>query len=254
MKRITALAIFVIFLASLDSFAGDISKATMYFNEGNSSYRNGDYEEAAANYNRVIETGYESGHVYYNLGNAYFRNGELGESVCAYLKAKRLMPRDADLKSNLEYAGSFVKGGFLRVQRNPFAAFLTGLAESFSLDRITIFLVISYLVFTALLTARILAFRFSRPLRWGVILSAAALAFFVLLFSLRLYEVTSVERGVVVAENVNARFEPAEEATTFFKLNEGESVIIEKEEKGWLKIKLPDGKLGWVREEKLSRI
>ena len=83
------------------------------FYRGNDFYEKGEYAEAAAEYGNILKAGYQSGPLYYNLGNAYFKMGDLGEAVLNYERAKRLIPRDADLNANYRFARAKIMGKIL---------------------------------------------------------------------------------------------------------------------------------------------
>ena len=74
------------------------------FLEANAAYEENDYDRAVLLYGRLVEAGYDSGQLYYNLGNAYLRNGELGRSIASYRRAWLRLPRDEDVRANLEFA------------------------------------------------------------------------------------------------------------------------------------------------------
>ena len=42
----------------------------------NQNYEAGQFEQAAAGYEAIIEAGVRNSDVYYNLGNAYFKQGD----------------------------------------------------------------------------------------------------------------------------------------------------------------------------------
>jgi tetratricopeptide (TPR) repeat protein len=63
-----------------------------------------DYRQAAAQFESLLEGGYQNGAVYYNLGNAWMRAGEYGRAIAAYRKAKPFRPRDPYLDANLRQA------------------------------------------------------------------------------------------------------------------------------------------------------
>ncbi len=74
------------------------------YRQGNLLYEGGKYAEASRTYERIIVRGLRNGHVYYNLGNAYYKQDQIGRAILAYERASRLIPRDGDLKNNLELA------------------------------------------------------------------------------------------------------------------------------------------------------
>ena len=75
------------------------------FTRANRAYEQGDYQKAAGLYRRMLEEGYESGNLYYNLGNCYYKLKQKGRAILYYEKARRLIPGDADLQTNLTYVG-----------------------------------------------------------------------------------------------------------------------------------------------------
>ena len=79
------------------------------FHEANAAYRAGDYPAAIAGYVEVVAAGVEDGHVLYDLGNALFREQRLGAAILMWRRAQVLLPRDPDLRANLERARSQVK-------------------------------------------------------------------------------------------------------------------------------------------------
>ena len=78
---------------------------TTLFADANAQYAEGNYAEAAAQYEQILAER-PSAEVYYNLGNAYFKQGELAQSILAYERALRLKPSMKDAKHNLEFAQS----------------------------------------------------------------------------------------------------------------------------------------------------
>lgn len=77
------------------------------YNLGNSTYRQGRYEEAIKQYESAASTAAgteERANAYHNLGNAHFQAGQFEESVEAYKNALRLNPNDIDTKQNLSMA------------------------------------------------------------------------------------------------------------------------------------------------------
>ena len=74
------------------------------FYEANQDYRQGKFVEAIDGYQRLIRTGHDSPRIQYNLGNAWFRANQLGRAILAYERARRDMPRNADLNYNLAHA------------------------------------------------------------------------------------------------------------------------------------------------------
>ncbi len=63
------------------------------------------------------------------------------------------------------------------------------------------------------------------------------------------------EAGLAVAVSAaEAKFEPFQGATTYFRIPEGTEVRVLREQEGWLKIERADGKTGWVAASTVEKI
>lgn len=78
-----------------------------YFNLGDALYQQGKYDEAAAQFNKVIQQAADpktKASAYHNLGNSMLKANKLDESISAYKNALRHQPGMADAQYNLSYA------------------------------------------------------------------------------------------------------------------------------------------------------
>jgi len=229
------------------SVADPADGARSLFSEGNSKYKEEKFEEAISAYEKALSLGFESGPLYYNLGNAYFKSGLLGRAILNYLRARRLMPQDADLKSNLRYARSLIKSNAGALQENRFKRFFLGILDSFSLNSFTLITVAFYFTFAILIILAISVRRFRKAFIYANIPVLAALIMFTSLFSVKLHKEFYEDEAVVTERYADCKFEPFIGATNFFTLKEGEAVIVITSEKDWVKVKRFDGKQGWVK-------
>src|SRR3990167_758545 len=86
----------ILMFLSSSVFAESLTDAT-------TAYDQSDFKKSISVYEHLIAQGVHNGSVYYNLANSYFRTGEKGKAVAAYLTARRLLPRDPDVKANLKF-------------------------------------------------------------------------------------------------------------------------------------------------------
>lgn len=233
-------------------FAQNEEKTRSLFYQGNTNYSEGKFQDAADDYEEALKFDFESGPLYYNLGNSYFKEGRLGKAVLNYLRSLEIMPLDADLRSNLEYAQSLIKDGVIEPTRGFFTQLYYKVMSVFPLNRITIITSCIYFILSGLIIMIIFAKR-SRK-----VISYIALGLFVLLivsasFLYTQYLKTIVHKiAVVTVESIEAKFEPLHDATSFFTLNEGEIVSIISSRGDWLKIRRPDGKQAWLPSSSLD--
>jgi tetratricopeptide (TPR) repeat protein len=214
------------------------------FYHANALYKDGQYADAAKEYEQVVQSGLESGNLYFNLGNAYFKAGEKGKAILNYERARRLIPRDPDLEANLAYTQSLA-GIDVCVpvlwQRVAFP-----LAHRTSTSQ----LMWATSGFYTLLLAGLAVYRlWPRRPRW-LVYASTTLAVLVLVATTSLgQQVLSDDwqhAAVVVGGDTAARFEPADTGTVHFSLKEGSLVRVLDTRPGWVQIARCDGLRGWV--------
>lgn len=250
--KLCILIFIVLFVGAKEADCEDLNQVRSLFHKGNASYSDGNFEQAISDYEAILNQGYESGPLYYNLGNAYFKKGLLGRAIVNYLRAKRLIPRDADLRPNVTYARSLIKGGAQQTQRGLFGRLMYKISDSLSLDTIAISASIVYVLLSVILIMFVIAKERRRYLIYAGIVVTAVLVFWIYLFSFTFTQFVIKKRAVVVTQNTDSKFEPFENATTHFTLNEGEDVIIVSQKGSWTKVERLDGKQGWLQASSLE--
>ncbi|MCM1332481.1 MAG: tetratricopeptide repeat protein [Bacteroides sp.] len=95
--------------------------------QADSAYMNDNFSKAAELYLEIAETEGTSSDLYYNLGNSYYRQGKLGKAILYYEKALRLDPSNKDARANLEFVNTKItdepgdRGMFISNTVNGFA-------------------------------------------------------------------------------------------------------------------------------------
>lgn len=237
--------------------AAPVAAQEAFFDEGNRLYQEGDYAGAVELYERILESGLESGELHYNLGNAWFRLGELGPAILHYERARRSMPRDDDLAANLELARS------LTVDRvTPLPGFWLFRVARWWIDLLSRpallgVVTLAWLVMMGALVVAVIG-RGDSLLIWSR--GAAAVAgIATLIFGLSLMarelEVGMSDEAVIMAEEAAVHSAPSEdEELLIFTVHEGTKVRVERRSDAWVEVVLEDGKVGWVRSDRLSLI
>ena len=219
---------------------------SLMFRMGSESYSESQFEDAIEKYEKVIERGYESPRLYYNLGNAYFKAGDLGNAILNYERAKRLMPRDSDLTSNLKYAYSIAEEPPMDRTRIWLGRKIRDILDSFTISGLTKLLSMIYLTALLLLTLLIFKKYFRKFILNTVVLLALIFMMVLTVLSVNIYRTQHLRTSIIVVKEINARFEPLQDATVHFKLYAGSRVIPIKTKGDWSQIKREDGKVGWV--------
>ena len=97
-------------LLSLISLPVLAQSVTATFDNANKLYEQGKFAEAAALYEKLLQSGHVADALYFNMGNAFFKGGQIGRAIAAYVQAQRIAPRDPDVRANLQFARNQVQG------------------------------------------------------------------------------------------------------------------------------------------------
>ncbi len=203
----------------------------------------GAYRQALDLYQEVIASGHVNGHVYYNMGVAWYRLQHKGEAMAALLAARHYLPRNADVKFNLEHVQDKITDQLGIEMPRRFSDALSFITDFFTARELS---------FTALLALGVgllvLAFwLFYRQivflLKLGVLLLVIAVLSVIFL---QAKAMLTEHWGAVTAARVSVYSGPGEDNTTLFMLHEGAPFVVEQETNGYLQIRLSDGKQGWI--------
>ncbi|MCK5082259.1 MAG: hypothetical protein KAR31_05070 [Candidatus Omnitrophica bacterium] len=214
-------------------------------------YKDGKYDEAIAKYNEIIEGGRESGAVYYNLGNSYFREVDMGKTVLNYERAKRLIPRDSDLNFNSRYVSSRTDGYSNGKTTSFLDRAVRSCIEFYTIDEMVMVILITVFVLGVIVLLS-LYLNWPRPLSQAMTVFLALIA--VVYTTGIVVKVQYARNLAVVVTTAESYFEPRTDSTVHFKLSEGAKARVIRSELGWVKVERLDGKVGWVPLDVLEKI
>ena len=241
------------FIFLLTAFHADTIRSATgeeLFVEAGRAYREGRFQEAIDGYNELIKEGRINGHVYYNLGNSYFRMNKLGQAILYYEKARLLMPREADLRYNLEYARDQIQDAVAPKRSTVLMTFFW--IESYNPRELFWVFIVVNIFFWAALAARI----FIKTEWTWYLLFVVLIIWVVSAFScgLKWYVMETDSRAVILREEVDILAGPDPRDTLLFKLHKGTTVQFERSEGEWSLVRLPDEKRGWLLNEAIGKI
>lgn len=253
MKKYVNQIVLIIFFI-LSSFTNADVKSLMQ--KGNEYYKNNQYQFAIDEYNKLVKQGYEGTSLYYNLGNAHYRLGKVGYAILYYEKALKFSASDEDVKHNLVLAKLNIKDKVDELP--PFFIFniWEGLLASFTVSGWTI---IVYISFISLLVF-IVAYIFSKSSTQQRISFFTGITFSVLLFFsiilliVKMHKEYNIKDGIIVDNVITVKSSPDNSSKDEFIIHEGLKVRLEDKVDDWIKIRLTDGKIGWITEKSLGII
>jgi tetratricopeptide (TPR) repeat protein len=219
------------------------------FQAANKLYNNGSYQKAIENYEEVLNNGVHSSELYFNLGNAYYKLNRIAPSIYYYEKALQLSPNNSDIKSNLSFAQNMTIDDIETVPEIGLSRIGKNVLNTFSFDTWAMFSVAFVLVFVVLF----LGYYFSNATnkkRLAFIVSSSALgaAVICLFFAQQKYQFKMKDNpAIVFAKETDIKTDPNLRSEITFTLHEGTKIqVLEAYDKNWMKIKLADGKTGWI--------
>jgi tetratricopeptide (TPR) repeat protein len=241
--------------------AGGVARADRRdeaWRRGNDAYLHGDYAGAVAAYQELDREGLVSADLYFNLGDAYYRQGKLGRAIWSFERAAALEPDDDDARYNLTQARKMAdRRAHDKIEgadHDPiWMRIVTGLGPSTE----TWLFVAIYLAFFGALASRLLRRRAGEHTRALLGAAAAILGVVALLSGALLAGRALLDRvpfGVVLPDVVAVKEGADTNYRTSFELHAGLRVRLLEHDQEWLRIRLPNGLEGWVREQEIGAL
>jgi tetratricopeptide (TPR) repeat protein len=216
--------------------------------EGNDYYQNKQYAEAIDSYETILKQGYLSSQLYYNLGNAYYRSGEIGKAILYYEKSLKISPGNDDAAHNLKIANARTVERIQEIPELFISKWWNILLSSFTSSGWQIIIFVFY-VLLLICVALYFLVRNLQIQKFAFIfgsLNIFVLILSVILFFSSLARESSTDFGILLSSVVTAKISPDTQSNDAFVIHEGIKFKIEDEVNNWVKIRLSDGKVGWV--------
>lgn len=218
------------------------------FVRANEAYARGDYHQSIALYEALVAQDAPAP-LYYNLGNAYFKSGRIGKAVLNYERARRLAPRDADVRHNLRHLRGLVK----EPAPSLLAAVVAGVSGWATINELAAAGAVLLIATAGLLIFFLL--RGGMPWLAGAAGALGLLIACVALLGIVAFADGGSRRAVITGGTIEARNGPGADNSIAFTIPEGRIVLMLGEADGWQAIALPrDGMTGWIPAETVERL
>ena len=255
-RPVASSRLILLLVISLISFFSSLSTHAATKAEADSAYAQGHYQQAAKLYEELLKKGV-SVDLYYNLGNAYYRMDEMPRAVLNYERALMLSPGDRDVRFNLQMARSKTIDKITPESEMFFVTWYHSLVNFSSVDgwaRLA-------LITLALAIVLALVYLFASPiwLRKMGFFGAFALLLVFIVANIFAYaqKQSFVERSgaIIMAPAATVKSTPAKQGTDLFILHEGTRVdITDGTMREWKRIRVADGKEGWIETSQIEVI
>lgn len=226
------------------------------FKSANKLYTEQSYEAAIESYESIEAKGLVSSELYFNLGNCYYKLNKIAPSIYNYEKALKMDPSNQDALNNLSYAKRMSIDVIEALPKTFLQRFSENVIMKLTFDQWAVMGVI-----TAFLTALFfLMYYFSIATRKKFIYFNLSLLMTLLLvvstiFAFSNYDTVQKNRqAIIFAAKSEVKNAPTMSSELVFELHEGTKVMILDGLDNWVKIKLADGKIGWIPNTDLKEI
>lgn len=221
----------------------------------NQFYEEGDYTQASALYKNLLQTHY-NGQLLYNIGNCAFKQHTLSKALLWYERAYRLLPRDKDIRTNIELCNMLLRdeieeplpGMFSRITGYPLKVISLNewcwLTFVFYACSTGLFAVILFLDKTPL----------KKFLRWCAY-SMVVIGFICGLYTgVETYHDQTRSYAILAIEESLLRSGPGDSYSSITRIHEGMKVLLRNRKNGWIQVSLTNGWNGWLKESELLPI
>lgn len=226
------------------------------WSQANSDYQKGNFSEAEAKYQTILNQGFQSADLYFNLGNAQFKQRKLAQSIISYERALRLSPSNSDYKFNLELARLQVVDKIDAIPQFFLSTWISSFKNLFGPNGWARIAIILFFLFCA----AVLLSRFGTSISIKRIGFWSTIGFFILMgmsititFAER-SKMNNHNEAVVLSPVVTIKSSPDNSGKDLFILHEGTIVTVTDSLSAWYEIHISDGNKGWVLSEDIEKI
>ena len=228
---------FLVLVSSGAAFAADVATE---FSAANQLYAKGQFADAAAAYEKILQTGGQSPSLLFNCGNAEFKAGHLGKAIAVYRRAELLKPRDPELRANLAFVRTQVQGTTLHQSH------WQNWIGSLTLNEGALIATVFFWAMLALLTTSQIRPALVLKLRGITRLTIVLAVFSGAVLALQAANHFSASVAVVTATEATARSGPFDDAQSAFTVRDGAEMHVLDRHDDWVQVADGSGKIGWL--------
>jgi len=253
--RISGLIALMLFLF-LFSSPSQANDPAYDFQKANELYQKQNYDSAAKIYESLVGQEYYSAEVYYNLANCYYKLNNISHAVLNYERALKLKPDDEDILFNLKVAQLKVIDKIETVPEIFYVRWIKKISSLFTTDNWNWMVIVCIWIMFVFAALYIIS---STVMMKRIGFLMAAIFFFltvgVFFLSRQSYSNQVLQkRAVVMSMSSYVKSSPGENNTDLFVLHEGTRMDILDSYDNWVKIRIANGSIGWVKSADIEEI
>ena len=250
MKRI------LLILLTIVSYNIMAQSADSLFVEANKLYQQEDYEKALEVYTQLEAQDIVSDDLYYNIANANYKLNKVAPAIYYYEKALMLNPTNEDAAFNLGFAKRMAIDNIEPLPKTFIQKFKDGFVLKLTYNTWAWLAVILLFFFAVLFLLYHFSYDSNRKrLFFTVGTVSLLLAVLSLALAYQNYDhVLKSNYAIVFAQQAEVKTAPTMSSEVNFQLHEGTKVQILEGLDNWKKIKIADGKTGWIIADDIKEL
>ena len=226
------------------------------FSAANRFYQQENYEKALEHYQQIEKQQLESAELYFNMANIYYKTNQVAPSVYYYEKALQLSPNDQDIKYNLEFAKAMVLDNIYPLPKSLGQKFIDVIVLRFTYETWAKISVSLAFVFAILFLLYHFSYSTVKKRIYFVtsILTVILVTTFLFFTYRNKHYVDNNIQAIIFSSQADVKSAPTGSSDVYFELHEGTKVLVLETLDNWKKIKIADGKMGWINASDLKEL
>ena len=218
------------------------------FDKANVHYRSGEYDEAIKTYEQLIKSGYRSPAVFYNLGNAYYKKEDIARAIVNYERALKLSPQDEDILFNLRLANLNTVDKIEPLPQLFYQQWWNQFITRLSVDQWSRLGIIAFWIAAVFGVLYIFGNRIwmKKSGFFGGVLFIICGIFLLYAARMQHERVEGRKSAVIIESSAYVKSSPDDKSVNLFMLHAGTKIDVLDELRGWKKIKIANGNIGWI--------
>jgi tetratricopeptide (TPR) repeat protein len=214
-------------------------------------YVQGKFEEAINVYESMLLKDMQNPYLFYNIGNAYMKLNKIGHAIANYSKSFNLLPRNSDIKHNLDFA---MKRSGQKLIPEGVPAVIYTLYYFFSYYELKAMTIILFWFAMIFFSISILNEKLKRITKKPAI-ACASIFIFILIWLIARTTSPFLKAGVIIEQNVSLLSGPGENFTTYATIPQARLVKILDFSGDYYEIGIPQERIkGWVLKTSVEKI
>jgi tetratricopeptide (TPR) repeat protein len=228
----------------------------MEFAKANTLYQSKSYDSAAIAYKQLIDQKFISAEVYYNLGNCFYKTGNTAKAILNFERALTFKPGDEDVNYNIKVAQLKTVDKIETVPEIFYLRWLHRFSIYISTDQWSyLMLIFAWCICLSLMVYLLSLYSWVKRMAFMFSMIFLFLTLCSWYITQQSYMSRQIEKSaIVMSVSVYVKSSPGESNTDLFLLHEGIKVQLLDTYEDWLKIRIANGNVGWLKRGDVEEI